>query len=406
MAGQKGAEHFVKYGDIEALSEITDRVLSDGCDKKALSQIAKTRYSKERMSDEYLNLYKDYAESQGMRVLLIDVNCKYSSTGKIVYDLYTTLRKKGHKAAICYGRGKLIKEPGIYKFGLDWETYLHGALSRLTGYNGCFSYFSTKRLLQFIDKFKPDIVHIHELHGYFVNIGPLLMHLKKKGIKVAWTFHCEYMYTGKCGYSYECEKWKAECGNCPHLQDYPKTVFFDHTRKMFRRKKELLKDLDMVIVTPSKWLAKRVRESFLKDKKVKVIQNGIDISVFRSVDDALSLKRELGIPEKNKVVLSVAPNIMSARKGGTWVIQLSERMRDKNITFVLVGGKVQRQRGNVIEVGKIYDKRELARYYSMADAFVICSQREVFPTTCIEAQCCGVPIVGFDEGGVRETQVG
>ena len=341
-----------------------------------------------------------------MRILMIDVNCKYSSTGKIVYDLYTNLRKEGHKAAVCYGRGKLVKEPGIYKFGLDWETCLHAVLSRLTGYNGCFSYFSTKRLLRYIDRFKPDLIHIHELHGYFVNISPLLVYLKKKGIKVVWTFHCEYMYTGKCGHSYECEKWKRECGTCPHLRDYPKSFFFDRTRKMLQRKKELLKDLDLIIVTPSQWLAKRVKESFLKDKEVRVIHNGIDTSVFQFADDGFNLKRKLGIPQKNKVVLSVAPNIMSAGKGGAWVLKLSETVKDKNITFVLVGGKIQRQRDNVIEVGKISDQRDLARYYSMADVFVICSQREVFPTTCIEAQCCGALVVGFDAGGVRETQVG
>ncbi len=277
-----------------------------------------------------------------MKILLIDVNCKYSSTGKIVYDLYTNLRKEGHKAAICYGRGKSIKEPGIYKFGLDWETYLHAALSRVTGYNGCFSRFSTKRLIRYIDHFNPDIIHIHELHAYFVDIVPLISYIKKKKIQVVWTIHCEYMYTGKCGHAYDCEKWKTECGNCPYLRDYPKALFADRTKEMFRWKKKLLSDLDMTIVCPSEWLAERVRQSFLKDKRIVVIHNGIDTSIFHPVE-ADSLREELGIPEGNKVVLSVAPDIMSERKGGKWVLKLAERMEDEKVTFVLVGGVTRRK---------------------------------------------------------------
>lgn len=272
-----------------------------------------------------------------MRILLIDVNCKYSSTGKIVYDLYRNFRKQGHQAAVCYGRGERINEPGIFKFGLDWETYLHAALARITGYNGCFSFISTFRLICYIENFRPDIIHIHELHAYFVNIPWIIRYIKKKKYKTVWTFHCEYMYTGKCGHSYECEKWKTECGSCPYLHDYPKTWFLDRTKQMFLRKKKLLQDWNFTIVTPSEWLAKRVRNSFLQDKEIHVIQNGIDTSVFKPAD-TIQLRKELGIPKNHKVVLSVAPDIMSERKGGRWILKLAQKMRDKDITFILVGG--------------------------------------------------------------------
>ena len=113
-----------------------------------------------------------------MKVLLIDVVCKYGSTGKIVYDLYNEINSRGDEAAICYGRGPKIKEKNIYKFGLDFETYLHALLTRFTGFTGCFSYFSTRRLIRFIKKFKPDVVHFHELHAYFLNVNRLLKFLK------------------------------------------------------------------------------------------------------------------------------------------------------------------------------------------------------------------------------------
>lgn len=273
-----------------------------------------------------------------MRVLLIDVNCKNSSTGKIVYDLYTNLRRQGHEASVCYGRGEPVKEPNIYKFGLDWETYMHAALARITGLNGCFSCFSTRRLIKYIDRFTPDVIHIHELHAYFVNIKPLIQYIKKKNIKVVWTFHCEYMYTGKCGNSYDCLKWKNGCGECPAVKEYPKSLFLDRTKYMFSVKKKLLMDLDMIIVTPSQWLADRVKQSFLKDKPIQVLHNGIDTEIFHSVNSS-DLRGELNIPEDHKVVLSVAPNIMSEAKGGEWVFRLADNLKDEKITFVLVGAK-------------------------------------------------------------------
>ena len=156
-----------------------------------------------------------------MRVLLIDVNCKYSSTGQIVYDLFRRLNEDGHDAAVCYGRGELIKETGIYKFGIDWETRIHAALARITGLNGYYSFFSTLRLIKFIEKYKPDVIHIHELHAYFVNIKMLVEYIKKKKIKIVWTFHCEYMYTGKCGHAHDCLRFLEGCGNCPLVRDYP-----------------------------------------------------------------------------------------------------------------------------------------------------------------------------------------
>lgn len=134
-----------------------------------------------------------------MKVLYIDVNCKQSSTGQIVYSLFSNCKKHNIETAICYGRGPKIKEQNIFKFGLDWETRLHALLTRLTGYMGKYSYFSTRRLISFIKKFKPDIVHIHELHSYFVNIKHLIYFLKKSKIKTIITNHCEFLYTGKCG---------------------------------------------------------------------------------------------------------------------------------------------------------------------------------------------------------------
>lgn len=339
-----------------------------------------------------------------MRILLIDVNCKNSSTGKIVYDLYSNLSEQGAEVGICYGRGSKIDEKNIYKFGLDWETNFHALLARVTGYNGCFSHFSTRRATQFIDKFNPDLIHLHELHAYFANSKPLIEHIKKKKIPVVWTFHCEYMYTGKCGYAYDCERWKFGCGKCPAVQDYPKSIIFDHTKSMFEQKRRLLSDLNFTIVTPSQWLADRVKQSFLKNKEFRVIHNGIDTDrVFyprtKSETDLLRKKYQLG---NRKIILSVAPNIMEERKGGRQVLEIANQMPE--LQFILVGANESRKHSdNVLMVQRTKNQNELAEWYSMADLFLICSKKENFPTTCLEALSCGVPIVGIDEGGTKET---
>lgn len=340
-----------------------------------------------------------------MRVLLIDVNYKNSSTGKIVYDIYTSLNENGHTASVCYGRGAEVDDPNVYKFSSNFEVYSHALLTRVTGLTGYYSFFSTQKLLKLMEEFQPDVVHIHELHAYFVNIAPVMNYLKQKNIKTVWTFHCEFMYTGKCGYAYECEKWKTECYKCPQIKEYPSSFLFDFTNIMFKEKKRLFEDFNnLTIVTPSKWLADRVKQSFLKDKEVHVIHNGIDIeNVFHPRPyDYLKIKHNI---TDEKVILAVAPDLMSERKGGRWVLDLAKRMVDSKVKFILIGIEDLNENfgDNIIALGKTSNQFELAEYYSMADLFIICSKKENFPTTCIEALSCGTPVVGFSEGGTKET---
>lgn len=338
-----------------------------------------------------------------MKVLLIDVNCKTSSTGKIVYDLYSFLNGNGDEAAICYGRGDKVDEKNIFKFGLDWETYLHALLTRVTGYTGCFSFFSTRRLIRFIQRFRPDVVHIHELHAYFVNIKPLINYLKKKHIRTVMTLHCEFAYTGKCGHSVDCEQWKTECKKCPRLHAYVSTLWFDHTEYMFKQKKAAFVDFkELVISTPSQWLSNRVAQSLLKNHPSYLIRNGVDTSVFYPRNTS-ALKNKYVVGNK-KVILALAPNLASKEKGGKFVIELAKELIGQDVIILLVGVDEDRINvpENVIIEHRIFDKDLIAQYYSLADIFVICSERENFPTTCIEAQCCGTQICGFDTGGSKE----
>ena len=335
-----------------------------------------------------------------MRILYINVICKHGSTGKITYDLYTQCKDDGHEAVVCYGRGPKLKEPDVYKFGLDWETNVHALLTRLTGVNGCWSFFSTRRLLKFLDAFQPDVVHLHEPHAYFVNLQPLYDYFAKRNIPLVYTFHCEYAYTGKCGYAYDCERWKTGCGNCPQVREYPASFFFDFTKQMFRRKQAQWENLKKVVITtPSGWLADRVRCSFLKDRDIRVVYNGVDTKNVFYRRDTKALREEHGLTDE-KIVLTVAPKLMGERKGGRWVVQLARQMKDENIKFIMVGIEDMSQKfpDNVIPIARTANQHKLAEYYSMADCFVICSDKETFSMTCAESLCCGTPIAGFCSG--------
>lgn len=342
-----------------------------------------------------------------MKVLLVDVNCKKGSTGKIVYDIFTEANKCGNEAYICYGRGKKICQQNIYKFGLDWETYIHAFLTRITGLTGFFSFFSTKRLISFTRKCKPDVVHIHEMHGYFVNIYKYITYLKKENIPIVWTFHCDFMFTGKCGYAYECRKYLDNCGDCPKVNEYPQSFLFDRSSYMLNKKRKLLEGYEKIyVVTPSEWLANRVKESYLGNKDIVVIRNGIDISNFQYLGESDILKKRIGIQDTDKVCLAVAPEILTnPRKGGHWIIQLATMLPEYK--FIVVGAVDEdvEHPDNVKIVKRTNDQKELAEFYSLADIFIICSDMENYPTTCLEAQCCGTEICGFDVGGTKETSV-
>ena len=211
------------------------------------------------------------------------------------------------------------------------------------------------------------------------------------------------MYTGKCGHAYERLNFQRGCGDCPAVREYPKSLYFDRTKMMFEMKKRLLKDYDSTIITPSLWLADRVRLSFLKNKRIRVIHNGVDTSVFHPVDSG-DLRKELKVPEDYRIVLAVAPGIMSEAKGGQWVLKLAEEMKNEKAFFILVGSGATPNAlpDKTLFIGEVKDQKLLAQYYSMADVFLMLSRRETYSMTCAEALCCGTPVVGF-KSGVPET---
>lgn len=338
-----------------------------------------------------------------MKIAQVDVNYNFSSTGKIVADLVTGLNDLGHSTMACFGRGPDSKNDNVYRMSSRAEVLVHALGSRVTGLTGGFSPLATRRLIEHLEHFMPDVVHLHDLHGYYINIRPLIEYLKAKRIPTVWTFHSEFMYTGKCGHAFDCEKWKTECNNCPHLKEYPKSWLFDFTTHMFREKQALFANFEQLhLVAPSEWLANRMRQSIVRHKSISVVPNGLDVATFCRCDTK-ELRSSLGLSNEY-VALSVGSNLLSELKGGRWVLELAKRNANAGIVFVMVGVEQmpkQIPRG-VRMIHRIFDQNLLAEYYSLADVLLLTSTKETFSMVSAESLACGTPVIGFDSGAPRE----
>ena len=341
---------------------------------------------------------------------VMQINCVYNSgsTGKIVYDLHNELKASGMESIVCFGRGKDPKEEKIYKVCSDIHCKINSLWSRITGimYGGCL--ISTDKLFRIIKREKPDIVHLHCLNGYFVNIYRLITFLKNNNYKTVLTLHAEFMYTANCGYALECDKWKTGCGKCPRLRSETKSWFIDGTAKSWKKMKRAFQGFDknkIKIIAVSNWIKNRAEESeIFKNLEVQTIYNGIDISCFCNIDK-FSAKEKLikkyNIPKGKKIVLHITPDFNTPVKGGKYFLELMEKLDQDYIGIVV--GKNSPSTHNIVPIAYISDKTELAEIYAAADVFVITSICDNYPTVCLEANCCGTPVVGFDVGGVKET---
>lgn len=336
---------------------------------------------------------------------ILQVNCVYNtgSTGKIVYDVHTELLKKGYESVVCYGRLGKTNDKNVYKTCSEWYSKLNNLLSRFTGvmYGGCFS--STNKLISIIKKEKPDVVHVHCINGYFVNIYRIITWLKKNKIKTVLTLHAEFMHTANCGYAYECEKYKTGCGKCPQLKKETKSFVLDNTALSWKKMRKAFNGFNenLIITSVSPWLMQRGKGStILGDKNHKVVMNGLDSEIFNPKLQN-TIKDNLNIKDK-KMVLYVTPSFSVEPehvKGGWYVLEVAKHM--PNTMFVIVGCKeeIQNLPQNVINVGRVENQQKLAEYYSAADVTLLTSRRETFSMVTAESLCCGTPVVGFKAGG-------
>lgn len=335
---------------------------------------------------------------------ILQVNCVYNtgSTGKIVHDVHVRLLEQGVESVVCYGRGARTDAPNVHKTCGELYSKVNNLLTRFTGlmYGGCF--FSTNKLISIIKKEKPDVVHLHCINGYFVNIYRLITWLKRHRVKTVLTLHAEFMHTANCGHALDCEKWRTGCGKCPRRRQETKSLFLDGTARSWNRMKKAFDgfERDCIVTSVSPWLMERAKQSPILGAFDHVtVLNGLDTDVFRPVDGS-GLRERCGIGDK-KLVLHVTPSFSiqpGHLKGGRYVVELAKRMPE--VVFAVVGCReaVEGLPDNVINVGRLEDQNTLAAWYSTADVTLLTSRRETFSMVTAESLCCGTPVVGFRAG--------
>lgn len=340
-----------------------------------------------------------------LKVLQISTVCGSGSVGRITVDIYHTLEQNGDKGLIAYGRRSAPKGVDAYRFGSFMDMGLHVLSTFFKGEHGFASAGQTRKLIGKIREWNPDVIHLHNIHGFVIQTELLFDYLKQAGKPVVWTLHDCWPYTGHCAF-YDftgCAGWKTGCEKClEYRKTYPYALFKNNTADNFRRKKDAFTGVpNLTIITPSKWLAGEVKQSFLGGYPVKVIPNGIDREIFRPADG--NLRERLGLAGRF-VVLGVA-NVWERRKGLPYFLELAGEL-PKEYQIILIGldkNQLKKLPQNIMGISRTADAGELAEYYSMADVFVNATLEDNFPTTNLEALACGTPVITFDTGGSPES---
>lgn len=339
---------------------------------------------------------------------IVHINAFYGdgSTGMIVKDLHEISLKNGIESYVVFSTSSMKANDMVnaYQMGIKITKKLHALLSRINGRQGYFSKISTKNLLKYLDKVKPDVVHLHNLHSNYININMLLDYLGKKDISTVITLHDCWFYTGGC-YHYTgigCYKWQKDCKNCPKKHTDLKSRFLDKaSSNLSDRKKYFNKINDLTLVGVSNWISNEAKQSFFKDKNHTVIYNGIDTSLFVNTQSNLREKYELG---DKFVILGLASKWLNPinKDAFDYVV----RRLPKDSAFMLFGCKEEQIKTlpeNVIGIGYINDKNTLIELYSMADVLINCSREDTLSLVNVEPQSCGTPVIAYKNTGGKET---
>ena len=338
-----------------------------------------------------------------MKVFQINCDCGCYSTGRIVSDIAAFLEKNGDESVIAYGRD--YKETGVksIKVGTKLGVYFHAFFARLTDSCGLHSVRATQNLIKSIIEYSPDIIHLHNIHGYYVSYPKLFSFLKKYNRPVVWTLHDCWSFTGHCSHfaTIDCNKWKRGCHNCPLKNDYPKSLL-DFSRRNFGLKRKYFTCLENVtLVTPSNWLSGLAKQSFLSKYQIETINNGINSKSFQR--NKTDIFKKYGC-ETKKVLLGVA-STWTAKKGLNDFVKLSALITSDYQIFLVGLSKHQISRlpQTIKAIEKTFDTSELVELYSSSFAFLNLTYEDTYPTVNLEAQCCGLPVITYRTGGSVES---
>lgn len=337
------------------------------------------------------------------RILFINSVCN-GSTGTICKNLYGAATEAGHECMIAYGRGEAPEGFNTIKIGNKLNFYLHVLKARLFDASGFGSKNDTKKFIKQIEEFKPDVIHLHNIHGYYINIEILFNYLKEHPeIKKIWTLHDCWAFTGHCPhFEYEkCEQWKRKCKKCVRKKEYPKSLI-DKCQKNYLKKKKIFNNVEnMTLITPSKWLMNLLKHSFLKKYNKVLINNGVDTGIFKYTNSNIKSKYDI---EDKKVILGVA-SVWDKKKGLEVFIELSKQL-DDIYQIVLIGlndKQIKLLPDNIIGIKRTENVEELIKWYSAAYVYFNPTLEDNYPTTNLEAIACGTPVITFNTGGSPES---
>ena len=341
------------------------------------------------------------------KVLLVNVSANSGSTGRIAEEIGQTAISRGYESYFAFGRIGRESKSSLIRIGNDWDIRWHGLESLLFDNHGFGSRMATRKFIQEIERIKPDVINLHNIHGYYLNVDLLFEYLAKMDIPVVWTLHDCWPFTGHCSYfdRYHCEKWKRGCHHCPNSKGYPKSLFLDRSKANYARKKKLFnRPKNITFVAVCQWMANNVKASFLGGYPVETIYNGVDVDIFHpsGKQSLLLSKNRMGIDNHKKVVLGVA-STWDKRKGLDDFVTMSAQL-PSDYQIILVGlndKQIANLPSNIIGIKRTENVRQLA-LYSMADVFVNSTYVDNFPTTNIEALACGTPVVTYRTGGSPE----
>lgn len=339
-----------------------------------------------------------------MKYLFINSVSGFGSTGRIVAETCRSLMAQGHECRIAYGR----RENGALDIvsipiGGKLSNMLHGAQNRILDNQGFGSYFATLRFLKQAEEYDPDVIWLHNIHGYYLHIGLLFRWLKHCGKQIRWTLHDCWALTGHCAYFdfVGCDRWKTGCHDCPQKGEYPRSMLLDGSRRNYRAKKELFAGVpNLTLIVPSHWLEKRVKESYLKEYPVEVVYNTVDRNIFCPTQS--DYRERHGLTGK-KIVLGVA-NVWDRRKGLEDFAALAELLPE-DYRIVLIGLSEQQIAAlpdKILGLPRTSSLTELAQAYTAADVYVTPSTEETFGMTVLEAECCGTKAVVYQDTACEE----
>ncbi len=342
-----------------------------------------------------------------MRVLLINSVCGIGSTGRICTDLLEKYKQQGHMVKIAFGRKASPQEYSecSVRIGNDFGVKLQGIQTRIFDNHGFGNKRATAKFLKWADNYNPDLLWLHNIHGYYINVEMLFDWIKKRPkMQVKWTLHDCWAFTGHCAHfaHVDCERWKSGCSNCPVKREYPSSCLADNSKQNYLRKRKAFSGVEnMTIITPSKWLADLVSMSFLKDYPTLIYNNTVDTLVFKPTKSDFRVKYGL---EDKKIILGVAA-AWNKNKGLFDFLELS-KLLDDNYKIVLVGlsaHQIKEMNRNIIAIQKIESKEKLAELYSEADVFFNPTYADTYPTVNLEAEACSTPVITYRTGGAEET---